>query len=161
MTDHKTVAMRLLDQAKIAYKVHTLPTEEVRNAQEVAVLLGVGLEKVFKTLVTTGKSGKHYVFMLPATTELDLKKAARGASEKSVEMLPLKELLDLTGYVHGGCSPIGMKKRFKTFIDQSALNVDVIFFSAGKLGLQLEMPYINLQEITAVEAVDLVQDKIL
>lgn len=156
MTELKTVAMRLLDQAKIAYKAHTLPTEEVRNAQEVAALLGVAPGKVFKTLVTTGKTGKHYVFMLPATGELDLKKAARVANEKSIEMLPVKELLDLTGYVHGGCSPIGMKKRFRTFIDQSAAVQEIILFSAGKVGMQLEMPLANLQKLLPIETADLI-----
>src|SRR5659263_359674 len=99
MPDHKTVAMRLLDQARITYQVHTLPTEEVRTAQQVAELLGVEPERVFKTLVTTGKTGRHFVFMLPATAELDLKKAAKAAGEKSVEMLPAKALLELTSYV--------------------------------------------------------------
>lgn len=157
MPDHKTVAMRLLDQARITYQVHTLPTEEVRNAQQVAELLGVEPERVFKTLVTTGKTGRHFVFMLPATAELDLKKAAKAAGEKSVEMLPAKELLELTGYVHGGCSPIGMKKRFRTFINQSAAQQDTILFSAGKLGMQLEMPLPNLQSLMAIEVLDLVQ----
>lgn len=157
MPDHKTVAMRLLDQARITYQVHTLPTEEVRNAQQVAELLGVEPERVFKTLVTTGKTGRHFVFMLPATAELDLKKAAKAAGEKSVEMLPAKELLELTGYVHGGCSPIGMKKRFRTFIDQSAAQQDTILFSTGKLGMQLEMPLPNLQSLMAIEVLDLVQ----
>lgn len=157
MPDHKTVAMRLLDQAKIAYQVHTLPTEEVRNAQQVAELLGVEPEKVFKTLVTTGKTGRHYVFMLPATAELDLKKAAMAAGEKSVEMLQVKELLALTGYVHGGCSPVGMKKRFRTFIDQSAAQQENILFSAGKLGTQLEMPLSNLQSLMTLEVLELVQ----
>lgn len=157
MPDHKTVAMRLLDQARITYQVHTLPTEEVRTAQQVAELLGVEPERVFKTLVTTGKTGRHFVFMLPATAELDLKKAAKAAGEKSVEMLPAKELLELTGYVHGGCSPIGMKKRFRTFIDQSAAQQDTILFSTGKLGMQLEMPLPNLQSLMAIEVLDLVQ----
>jgi Cys-tRNA(Pro)/Cys-tRNA(Cys) deacylase len=157
MPDHKTVAMRLLDQAKITYQVHTLPTEEVRNAQQVAELLGVKPEKVFKTLVTTGKTGRHFVFMLPATAELDLKKAAKAAGEKSVEMLPAKELLGLTGYVHGGCSPVGMKKRFRTFIDQSVAQQDTILFSAGKLSMQLEMPLSSLQSQMSIEVLDLVQ----
>lgn len=158
MTEHKTVAMRLLDQAKIAYQVHNMPTEEVRSAQEVAELLGVAPSKVFKSLVTVGKTGKHYVFLLPATAELDLKKAARAAGEKSVEMLPVRELLDLTGYVHGGCSPIGMKKRFRTFIDLSAISQDTILISAGKRGMQLEMSLSNLQKMMAVETVDLIRE---
>jgi Cys-tRNA(Pro)/Cys-tRNA(Cys) deacylase len=161
MTDHKTVAMRLLDQAKVAYKVHTLPTEEVHSAQQVGELLGIAPKKVFKTLVTTGKSGKHFVFMLPALAELDLKKAAKAAGEKSIEMLPAKELLGLTGYVHGGCSPIGMKKRFRTFVDQSAENQETILCSAGKLGMQLELPLVNLQKLVPIESVDLAQDKLL
>lgn len=147
--------MRLLDQAGILYQVRKLPTDEVRNAQEVAEVLGVEASRVFKTLVTTGKSGKHFVFMLPATAELDLKKAASAAGEKSVEMLPSKELLGLTGYVHGGCSPIGMKKHFSCFIDQSAIHVETIFFSAGKVGTQLEMPLSSLQRLLPVLPADL------
>ena len=155
MPDIKTVAMRLLDQANISYLVHTLPTEEVHNAQEVADLLGVVPEKVFKTLVTTGKSGKHYVFMLPALAELDLKKAAKAAGEKSVEMLPLKELLGLTGYVHGGCSPIGMKKPYPVFIDETALLFDRIAVSAGVRGLQIHLSPTGLSEFVGARLCDI------
>ena len=152
---HKTVAMRLLDQAHLACQTHTLPGEGALSAEQVAGLLGVEPGRVFKTLVTVGKSGRHYVFMLPANAELDLKKAAKAGGEKSIEMLPSKELLPLTGYVHGGCSPIGMRKRFKTFIDQSALTQETIFFSAGILGTQLEMSLGSLQKMLPIEAVDL------
>lgn len=154
-TEHKTVAMRLLDQAALAYQTHTLPTEGALSAEQVTELLGVEPDRVFKTLVTAGKSGRHYVFMLPANVELDLKKAAKVSGEKSIVMLPSKELLPLTGYVHGGCSPIGMKKRFKTFIDQSALTRETIIFSAGMIGKQLEMPLGSLQKMLPIETVDL------
>ena len=114
---------------------------------EVAKVLNQNPLQVFKTLVTTGKSGSHYVFMLPAEKELDLKKAAHAVGEKSVEMLKSKELLPLTGYVHGGCSPIGMKKFFTTTVDSSAQNFDTIIFSAGKIGYQVEMPISQLHKV--------------
>ena len=108
----KTNAMRIIESKKLEYKLFTCPCEEAKSADEIAVIFGKEPERVFKTLVTVGKSGEHYVFMLPACDELDLKKAAKAVGEKSVEMIKSKELLPLTGYIHGGCSPVGMKKFF-------------------------------------------------
>lgn len=145
MSDYKTNVMRILDKAKIAYKHYSYAEIDAISGVEVAAALNQNPDQVFKTLVTTSKSGNHYVFMIPVEKELDLKKAASAVAEKSVEMLKLKELLPLTGYVHGGCSPIGMKKAFKTVIDSSAKNFDTIIFSAGKIGYQVEL---NPQELS-------------
>ena len=111
---------------------------------------------MFKTLVTIGKSGKYYVFMIPVAEELDLKKAARCAGEKSIEMIKSKELLPLTGYVHGGCSPIGMKKQFPTFVHESAAACPEIMFSAGKIGYQVELPLASLQKAVRLTLCDLI-----
>ena len=137
--DDKTNVMRILAQAKIDYKPYFYGDGSVLNGAEVAKALGKEPACVFKTLVTVGRSGDHYVFMILVLAELDLKKAASAAGEKSVEMIKQKDLLPLTGYVHGGCSPIGMKKPFRTFIDESAAGMETIFFSAGRIGAQVEM----------------------
>ncbi len=113
---------------------------------EVARVLGLDPARVFKTLVTRAASGEHYVFLVPVEAELDLKRAARAVGEKSVAMIPQKELLPLTGYVHGGCSPIGMKKRFRTVIDRSAEGAETIYFSAGKVGHQVEVSLPELRK---------------
>ncbi len=136
-------------------RAHDLGISDAVSAEECASLLGAGQEEVFKTLVTVGKSGEHYVFMVPGGKELDLKKAARAAGEKSVEMIKQKELYPLTGYVHGGCSPLGMKKRFRTFIDMSVLDLDRIFFSAGRIGLQVETGPSGLMAVSGAEAADI------
>ena len=133
----KTNAMRQLDRKKLAYTVHAYEGGALSGA-EVARTIGLEPERVFKTLVTTGKSGAHYVFMLPVEAELDLKKAASAVGEKSVAMLHQRDLLPLTGYIHGGCSPIGMKKQFPTVIDRSAAEFERICFSAGRVGMMLE-----------------------
>jgi len=134
----KTNVMRILDQKKIAYTPHYYDNN-ITNGMEVASALNLDPNKVFKTLVTVGASKRNYVFVVPVNMELDLKKAASAANEKSIEMIKSKELLDLTGYIHGGCSPIGMKKPFRTFMNESALNYDLVTFSAGKIGYQVEM----------------------
>ena len=135
----KTNVMRILDAARVPYAAHEYGNGTALSGTEVARLLGVPEEKVYKTLVTTGKTGKHYVFVIPVTAELHLKKAAQAVGEKAIEMLKQKDLLPLTGYVHGGCSPIGMKKPFVTLLDASAAEQDAILFSAGKIGYQVEM----------------------
>lgn len=137
--EHKTNAMRELDKLKIKYTFHSYVNTNAVSGMEVANTLKEDPNIVFKTLVTVGKSGQHYVFMLPVLKELNLKKAAKSVGEKSVEMLKSKELLGLTGYIHGGCSPIGMKKFFKTIVDSSAKLHNTIMFSGGKIGYQLEM----------------------
>lgn len=136
--EKKTNAMRELDNVGAAYNVRTWDCSEAMSGVEVADLLGLEVERVFKTLVTVGKSGDHYVFMVPVAQELDLKRAAAAVGEKSIHMIKSKELLPLTGYIHGGCSPLGMKKRFTTTIDESARALERITFSGGKLGCQID-----------------------
>ena len=150
----KTNAMRKLDSMKIPYKEHFYADTGAISGTEVASVLGEDPDKVFKTLVTTGKSGTHYVFMIPVNCELDLKKAASAAGEKNIEMLKAKDLLPLTGYVHGGCSPIGMKKAFRTFIHNTADSFDAIFCSGGKIGFQIELSVENLRKVIRVESAD-------
>ena len=135
----KTNAMRLLEQKKIPYTVHTYDGEEFHDGVSVADMLGQPHEIVYKTLVTVAKSKEHYVFVIPIEAELDLKKAARAVHEKSVEMLPLKELTDLTGYVRGGCTCIGMKKQFPAVLDESAKQFPRIMVSGGRRGSQIEV----------------------
>lgn len=151
MSDFKTNVMRMLDKAKITYNHYSYADTDAISGSEVARALNQDPNRVFKTLVTVAKSGNHYVFMLPVEKELDLKKAAHSVGEKSVEMLKSKELLPLTGYIHGGCSPIGMKKFFKTVIDKSALNFETIMFSAGKIGYQVEVSPNDIQKIIRVD----------
>lgn len=146
-SDYKTNVMRILDKYKIRYNHYCYADTTAISGVEVAAVLNQNSAQVFKTLVTTSKSRKHYVFMIPVAKELDLKKAAQSVNEKSVEMLHLKDLLPLTGYIHGGCSPIGMKKQFETVIDNSAANFDTIIFSAGKIGYQVELSLEDLKKI--------------
>lgn len=135
----KTNVMRLLDGKKISYQSHTYEPDAGLSGEQIAQILGENADQVFKTLVTQGKSGQYYVFVVPVKEELDLKKAAKAAGEKAVGMIKQKELLTLTGYVHGGCSPIGMKKHFQTFIHESARECGRMFVSAGKVGFQIEL----------------------
>lgn len=134
----KTNAMRILDKEKIKYELLTYEVEDGKtDGISVALKTNKNVDTVFKTLVTEGKSGEHYVFVIPVSEELDLKKAAKVSGEKSINMLLSKNLLPLTGYIHGGCSPLGMKKKFKTFIHESAKGIDEIIVSGGKIGLQI------------------------
>ncbi len=153
--EEKTNVMRILDAAKIEYKSHCYLDTGAVSGTEVADALGEDYDSVFKTLVTVGKSGEHYVFAIPVDKELDLKKAAVAAGEKSISMVKSKELLSLTGYIHGGCSPIGMKKYFRTFFDETAMLFDTIFFSAGKIGYQVEMSPSDIDKIIPFEYKDL------
>ena len=137
--NEKTNVMRVLDGKKIAYESHSYEPDQSLTGEEIAGILGEDPKRVFKTLVTRGKTGQYYVFVVPVQSELDLKKAAKAAGEKSVEMIKQKELLPLTGYIHGGCSPIGMKKAFTTFIHETAKDGEKIFVSAGKVGYQIEL----------------------
>lgn len=151
----KTNAMRMLDAKKIAYKVYRYGDgKTAMQGTEVAAELGIESQKVFKTLVTAGASRAHYVFMIPVGDELDLKKAALAVREKSVAMIPQKELLPLTGYVHGGCSPIGMKKPFLTIVDASAKELDSLVFSGGRIGLQIELSLERLLSVTGAALAD-------
>ena len=152
----KTNAMRLCDQRKFSYVVHDYSSSEAVSAEEVAAFLKEDPRRVFNTLVTVGKSLEHYVFVVPATAELSLKKAAQAANEKNIELILQKDLLPLTGYIHGGCSPIGMKKAFPVFVDHSALSFGTILVSAGKVGYQLELSPADLATMTGCAFVDLV-----
>lgn len=143
----KTNAMRLLDQKKVQYTVHDYTQSGAIAGEDVAAALGENSAQVFKTLVTVGKSGQHYVFLVPVCKELDLKKGALAVGEKFIEMIKSKDLLGLTGYIHGGCSPVGMKKSFTTIIDASAQGFDKIFFSAGKIGLQIEISVCDIEKV--------------
>ena len=152
----KTNVMRVLDQKKIAYESHSYEADPTLTGEDIAKILGESPEKVFKTLVTQGKTGTYYVFVVPVMAELDLKKAAKAAGEKSIAMIKQKELLPLTGYVHGGCSPIGMKKQFKTFIHETAPQFDRIFVSAGKVGFQVELAPSDLIQAASIITADIV-----
>ena len=151
----KTNVMRVLDSKKIKYESHEYEPDATMSGEEIAGILGENPEKVFKTLVTVAKSGQHYVFMVPVAGELDLKKAAKAVKEKSIDMIPQKELLPLTGYIHGGCSPIGMKKTFPTTIDESASGFDTIIFSAGKVGYQVEVSPEDLSKVVRINFADI------
>lgn len=151
----KTNVMRVLDAAGIAYNTYQYDNTCVTGT-EVAKLLGQDKEQVFKTLVTVSRSGAYYVFMIPVADELDLKKAAKAVDEKAISMLKSKELLPLTGYVHGGCSPIGMKKQFRTVIHETAELFDTIFFSGGKVGYQVEVSLDDLFKLIPISYADII-----
>lgn len=152
----KTNVMRTLERLKIPYREYCYVDSGAVSGQDVAKALGKSPENTFKTLVTVGKSKAHYVFMIPVAEELDLKKAAAAVDEKALEMLKAKELLPLTGYVHGGCSPIGMKKPFRTLIHESAEGLALILFSAGKIGYQVECTLAGLRRAVPVESADVI-----
>jgi Cys-tRNA(Pro)/Cys-tRNA(Cys) deacylase len=152
----KTNVMRILDQKKIKYKHYEYEPDGDISGQAVAKALSQNPKQVYKTLVTVGKSGDNYVFVIPVYQELDLKKAAKAVGEKSVAMIKAKELLPLTGYVHGGCSPIGMKKPFTTTFDCSAEAFPTIIFSAGKIGYQVELSLDSLKKVICYSLYDLV-----
>ncbi len=151
----KTNVMRVLDQHGVKYIPRDYSRTGAVSGSDVARVLGLDPGAVFKTLVTVAASGEHYVFMVPVEEELDLKKAARAVGEKSIEMIRQKELLPLTGYIHGGCSPIGMKKQFVTVIDETAQLFETITFSAGKVGYQVELPLEDLRRVIDVKTADI------
>ncbi len=152
--------MRLLDKAKIKYEPHEYPHgSEAVDGLTVAKLCGFDPECVFKTLVARGTSKNVYVFVIPVSSELDLKKAAKAAGEKSVEMVKVSEINALTGYIRGGCSPVGMKKRYPTFINESAKAKNTVYVSAGKIGSQVELEPLALAEICGAQFSELVKDK--
>ena len=151
----KTNVMRILDKYKIKYNTYFYGDAPMPGT-EVAKSIGIDENRVFKTLVLTSKSKKNYVFVVPVNKELDLGKAAKTVKEKNVELIPQAQLLPLTGYVHGGCSPIGMKKFFQTTIHNSALNFKTIVFSAGKVGYQVEISLEDLKKIIRIEIDDIV-----
>ena len=153
--ERKTNALREVEAAGISHRFITFECEQALSGVEVADLLGEDSDRVFKTLVTEAKSGQHYVFMIPVACELDLKKAAAAVDEKAVSMIKAKELLPLTGYVHGGCSPIGMKTAFRTCIDETAQLYDTILFSGGRIGCQIEMAPDDLSALVGLTFADL------
>ena len=160
MKSEKTNVMRLLDKAKIKYEPHEYPHgSEAVDGLTVAKLCGFDPECVFKTLVARGISKNVYVFVIPVSSELDLKKAAKAAGEKSVEMVKVSEINALTGYIRGGCSPVGMKKRYPTFINESAKTKNTVYVSAGKIGSQVELEPLALAEICGAQFSELVKDK--
>ena len=150
--------MRVLDRHGISYTDYCLENAEGLSGLEVALSQGEDPSRAYKTLVTVGRSGGHYVFMIPVAEELDLKKAARAAGEKNIEMIPSRDLLPLTGYVHGGCSPIGMKKQFPTFLDARAEKQERILFSAGKIGRQVEIRPEELRKVIPLGIADLTEE---
>lgn len=155
--EEKTNAVRLLTQKKLAFQTHDYTDSGAVSGLEVAQALRQEPQRMFKTLVTEGRSGAHYVFLVPVAGELDLKKAASAVGEKSVAMIKAKDLLPLTGYIHGGCSPVGMKKFFPTVIDQSAAQFDTIFFSGGRIGLQIETSLTELEKVIRFRLADIAE----
>lgn len=144
---NKTNVIRILDKAKIEYKSYSYADTDAVSGEEVAKTLGLNPRQMFKTLVTLGKSGTNYVFLVPVSDELDLRKAAMSVNEKSIHMIKQKDLLALTGYVHGGCSPIGMKKEFEVTIDNSAIEFETIIFNAGKIGYHVQLSLECLKKV--------------
>lgn len=154
----KTNAMRMLDTKKIAYKTYTYECDEFIDAIQIADMLGLPYEKVYKTLVTQGSSKNYYVFVIPIAEELDMKKAAKSVGEKSVSMLHVKDINAVTGYIRGGCTAIGMKKQYVTRIEQRAQNLEQIIVSGGKLGVQLELTPQDLAAAAGAEFADIIKN---
>ena len=157
MGNVKTNAMRILDANNIEYSEYILDIKEAIDGVACANMLNKDLDSTFKTLVTQGKSGNYYVFVVPVAAKLDLKKAASSVGEKYVEMIPMKDLLKVVGYVHGGCSPIGMKKVYTTVIDETAILFDKIIFSGGKIGFFIEVNPMDIEKILPIKFVDIVE----
>lgn len=153
--DEKTNVMRILDQKKVKYNSYNYLKTGAISGMEVAKALDENPNLTFKTLVTVSKTNNHYVFLVPVNKELDLKKAAKAVNEKNIEMVKSKELLSLTGYIHGGCSPVGMKKSFKTVIDSSARKYDKLIFSGGKIGYQVETALDELKKVINFDLKDI------
>ena len=153
----KTNAMRILDRLKISYEYTTYECDEFTDGVQVADKLGYPHELVYKTLVTIGKSGGYYVFVIPIEAEIDFKKAARTVKEKSLEMLHLKDLTKVTGYIRGGCTAIGMKKQFPTVIQESAKKLEQIHISGVRLGMQLKLSPFDLQKAANAEFADVIR----
>lgn len=154
----KTNAMRILDKLKIQYRVNHYECEEFIDGVHIADMLGQSYDSSFKTLVLKGKSGSYYVFALPIHKELDMKKAARAVSEKSLEMVHVKDINAVTGYIRGGCTPIGMKKQYRTVIHESAQQFDEVIVSGGKLGTQLVLAPTDLARACSGEFQDIIME---
>lgn len=159
MAEFKTNVMRILDKAKITYKAHTYDNSDgAIDGAAVAEKMGQNPEQVFKTLVTKGVGRDYYVFVVPVLKELDLKRAAKSVGEKHVEMIHVKDINKVTGYIRGGCSPIGMKKQFVTVFDKSAENIETIIVSAGKIGYQIELAPKDLIELVGAKTAEITAD---
>ena len=159
MAEFKTNVMRILDKAKITYKAHTYDhSDGAIDGAAVAEKMGQNPEQVFKTLVTKGAGRDYYVFVVPVLKELDLKRAAKSVGEKHVEMIHVKDINKVTGYIRGGCSPIGMKKQFVTVFDKSAENIETIIVSAGKIGYQIELAPKDLIELVGAKTAESTAD---
>ena len=154
----KTNAMRLLDRLKIPYEYETYECDEFVSGVQTAEQIGLPHEQVYKTLVTISNTKEYLVYMIPVEKELDLKKCAKVAGVKSCEMIHVKDINKITGYIRGGCSPLGMKKQFRTFMYEDSLNQDTIYFSAGKIGMQIEMDPKVLVDLIHVQAVDIIKE---
>lgn len=153
----KTNAMRILESMKIPFEHHTYECDEFVDGLQIADMLGLPYEKVYKTLVTKGSGGNYFVFVIPVAKELDLKAAARSVGEKSVEMLPVREINAVTGYIRGGCTAIGMKKRYVTRIDSEAKEMERVIVSGGRIGSQLELKPQDLARAAEAEFADIVR----
>lgn len=151
----KTNAMRMLDKKKIPYEAVTYECDEFIDGLHSAAMTGAPVDASFKTLVMQGKSRQYYVFVIPIALEVDLKKAAKAVGEKSVEMIHVKDITKVTGYVRGGCSPLGMKKQFPTVIHESAREFDQIYVSGGRIGLSLKISPLQLAEVTGASFADI------
>jgi Cys-tRNA(Pro)/Cys-tRNA(Cys) deacylase len=159
MSQVKTNAMRILDAKKVSYEMLTYDNKDGKiDGVSVADKIGRNPKEVYKTLVAQGTSNNIYVFVIPVAAELDLKKAAKAAAEKKIEMVPVKDIQKWTGYIRGGCSPIGMKKEYQTFIDESCLQIDSIIVSAGKIGVQIVLAPAKLKELTNAEITHLIKN---
>jgi len=160
MANQRTNVMRILDQKKIPYQEHSYPHgDSAVDGVTVSQLIGKPVEQVFKTLVAVGVSKKNYVFVIPVAEELDLKKAAAAVREKAVSMLPVNQLLSVTGYVRGGCSPVGMKKQFQTYVHDSGNLPETIIVSAGKIGYQVELSPLQLLKLVNGRTADLTKEE--
>lgn len=154
--EDKTMVMKMLDAKKIKYQAYSYDLPAETPGVEIAKALNENPKQVFKTLVTVGKTGKNYIFVIPVAEELDLKKAAKVVNEKKIDMLKSKDLLATTGYIHGGCSPIGLKKNFPIYINESIKEFDTIMFSAGKVGHQVQVALVDLPKIIRFNYADLI-----
>ena len=154
--ENKTNAMRILDKNKVTYRTKTYECDEFIDGVHVAELNGDPYDQSFKTLVTVAKSGEHYVFVIPIDQEIDFKKAAKLVGEKSIEMIHVKDINAVTGYIRGGCTPLGMKKLYKTVIQESAKNFDEIIISGGKIGVQILLNPLDLANVIHAEFGDVI-----
>lgn len=156
----KTNAMRILDKNKIDYRVNTYECDEFKDGVSIADRLGQPYEQSFKTLVTMGKSNNYYVFVIPVDEEIDMKKAAKAVNEKNVEMIHVKDINRVTGYIRGGCTPIGMKKQYATVIHESVMRFDEVIISGGRIGAQIFIKPQDLIRVTGAAVMDIIKEKI-